>query len=263
MDTDGSVPQMRTGRRCVQYTTTSKVMAYQFLWCLTRLGVYGRIDDGYMSSIATTPCYKINIDDGVEVQKFRDAVTLTGLKGIKLRRARLATRGSNHGNRLGEWAGAELVAHAKRQGVCSSRLGYRDQGKRIGREHLRRLLDTLEDESDKLQWLTSPSIYWDRLRDIAPGPIAQVFDRHVPGGNNFVANGIIVHNSGDIEQDADVVMLLHRESMYSKNPDDFGKADLFVAKNRSGPVADIKLDWDDATTTFSDPSIEWDADRGF
>ena len=72
-----------------------------------------------------------------------------------------------------------------------------------------------------------------------------------------------LRESGDIEQDADVVMLLHRESMYSKNPDDFGKADLFVAKNRSGPEAEIKLDWDGATTTFSDPSIEWDADRGF
>jgi replicative DNA helicase len=69
--------------------------------------------------------------------------------------------------------------------------------------------------------------------------------------------------SGDIEQDADVVILLHREEVYSKHNDDAGKAELIVAKNRSGPEAEIALTWDGATTTFSDRRIEWDAGREF
>ena len=88
-------------------------------------------------------------------------------------------------------------------------------------------------------------------------------NRQTEGKGEHIPQLHQLKGSGDIEQDADVVILLHREELYSKNRDDFGKADLFVAKNRSGPEADIKLEWDGATTTFSDPSVEWDADRGF
>lgn len=42
--------------------------------------------------------------------------------------------------------------------------------------------------------------------------MSKVYDATVLGAHNFVANGIAVHNS--IEQDADMVMLLHRESVY-------------------------------------------------
>lgn len=244
VDTDGSIPQMRTRRRCVQYTTTSRTMAYQFLWCLSRLGVYGRIDGGYTSTKATTPLYKICIDDGVEVQKFRDVVTLTGRKGRRLEAAHLATTGSNHGNRLGAWVGAELVAHAKAQGISSARLGYRDQGKRIGRDNLGRLLGTLEKEHPRLRALTNPAIYWDRLRDIKPAGTAQVFDRSVPRTHNFVANGIIVHNSGDIEQDADMVLLLHRQNRALE-------ALAILAKNRQGEQGRFRWEWDGERMRFS------------
>jgi replicative DNA helicase len=66
-----------------------------------------------------------------------------------------------------------------------------------------------------------------------------------------------LRESGDIEQDADVVALLHREEQYSKNIDDRGKAELIIAKNRSGPEAEIAMKWDGATTTFRDPDYEW------
>jgi len=75
---------------------------------------------------------------------------------------------------------------------------------------------------------------------------------HVPGLGSL-------RESGSIEQDADMVMFLHREEVYSKSIDDAGKAQLIVAKNRNGPEAEIKLEWDAGTTTFrsNEPDISW------
>ncbi|MBT7590416.1 MAG: replicative DNA helicase, partial [Candidatus Scalindua sp.] len=49
-----------------------------------------------------------------------------------------------------------------------------------------------------------------------------------------------LRESGSIEQDADVIMLLHRADYYdpTKNP---GEVDVDVAKQRNGPTGKIKL----------------------
>jgi replicative DNA helicase len=61
-----------------------------------------------------------------------------------------------------------------------------------------------------------------------------------------------LRDSGAIEQDADVVMLLHRESR------DAEEAELNIAKNRNGATGAMTLSFDPATTTFSDASLtEW------
>jgi replicative DNA helicase len=48
-----------------------------------------------------------------------------------------------------------------------------------------------------------------------------------------------LRESGAIEQDADVVILLHREDVYEKDSIRAGEADLIVAKHRNGPTATI------------------------
>jgi replicative DNA helicase len=67
-----------------------------------------------------------------------------------------------------------------------------------------------------------------------------------------------LRESGSIEQDADVIMLLHREEYYHiqdedwkmENPDKVGLAEVIVAKQRNGPTGVIKLSWDNRTTRF-------------
>lgn len=70
-----------------------------------------------------------------------------------------------------------------------------------------------------------------------------------------------LRESGSLEQDADMIMFIHRESLYTKTgPDsDENKAVLIVSKNRHGAVADINLQFQGAYTTFYnevDPSAE-------
>lgn len=62
-----------------------------------------------------------------------------------------------------------------------------------------------------------------------------------------------LRESGAIEQDADVVMLLHREDYYHKGEEgyvDTGIAEVIVEKQRQGPTGVVKLVWDGPTMAF-------------
>lgn len=45
--------------------------------------------------------------------------------------------------------------------------------------------------------------------------VQPVFDATVPGTHNFIANGVVVHNS--LEQDADMVMLISRPDAFERD----------------------------------------------
>ncbi|MEM7645297.1 MAG: replicative DNA helicase [Pseudomonadota bacterium] len=62
-----------------------------------------------------------------------------------------------------------------------------------------------------------------------------------------------LRESGSIEQDADLIMMLYREEYYEPdNPEIKGQADLLVRKHRNGPVGELKLKWEAQYGCFSD-----------
>ncbi|MBP9863778.1 MAG: AAA family ATPase [Kofleriaceae bacterium] len=66
-----------------------------------------------------------------------------------------------------------------------------------------------------------------------------------------------LRDSGSLEQDADVVVFLHRPGYYTKNRADHD-AQVIVAKNRNGMTDTARLVWDGAAQRFSDqPTPEW------
>ena len=60
-----------------------------------------------------------------------------------------------------------------------------------------------------------------------------------------------LRESGSIEQDADMVILLHRDSVYDKDVRP-GEADLIIAKHRNGPTATIALAFQGHYSRFAD-----------
>ncbi|RRD94347.1 replicative DNA helicase [Clostridiales bacterium COT073_COT-073] len=59
-----------------------------------------------------------------------------------------------------------------------------------------------------------------------------------------------LRESGAIEQDADVVMFLFREEYYTPTPDNKGKAEVIIAKQRNGPTGSVELLWLGQYTRF-------------
>jgi replicative DNA helicase len=63
-----------------------------------------------------------------------------------------------------------------------------------------------------------------------------------------------LRESGAIEQDADVVVLILREEYYSPSPDNQGIAEAIIAKQRNGPVGNLKLAFIKEFTRFDNLS---------
>jgi len=107
----------------------------------------------------------------------------------------------------------------------------------VGRARMARVAEILDDA--ELELLASNDVLWDEIRSIDSIGEQPVYDATVLGTHNFIANGIAVHNS--IEQDADMVVLLHRPDAFERDDPRAGEADLILAKHRNGPTSTITV----------------------
>jgi replicative DNA helicase len=116
------------------------------------------------------------------------------------------------------------------------------------RTRVERIAQVLGDA--ELEILATNDIYWDTISAIESIGDQTVYDATVLETHNFIANGICLHNS--IEQDADVVILLHREDAYERESPRAGEADLIVAKHRNGPTATVTVAFQGHYSRFVD-----------
>ena len=61
-----------------------------------------------------------------------------------------------------------------------------------------------------------------------------------------------LRDSGSIEQDADVVLMLYRDGYYNEDPEARTRAECLVAKNRHGSTGTVSLGWEGQYTRFVD-----------
>ncbi len=64
-----------------------------------------------------------------------------------------------------------------------------------------------------------------------------------------------LRESGAIEQDADLVLLLYREEVYKPTEDNRGKAELIIAKQRNGPIGSVSMAFLRESTRFENLSL--------
>jgi replicative DNA helicase len=105
-------------------------------------------------------------------------------------------------------------------------------------------------DNAELKLLATNDVLWDKIESVESLGFQDVYDATVLGLHNFVADGIAVHNS--IEQDSDLVILLHREDAYEPESPRAGEADLIVAKHRNGPTATVTVAFQGHYSRFTD-----------
>ncbi|HEY0714434.1 MAG TPA: DnaB-like helicase C-terminal domain-containing protein, partial [Polyangia bacterium] len=68
-----------------------------------------------------------------------------------------------------------------------------------------------------------------------------------------------LRESGAIEQDADMIVFVHREEMYNKQDDSVrGRAELIIGKHRHGPTGEVPLTFIREYTRFENYAEEMD-----
>jgi len=259
--TDGNISWKKLpGRKpsaAIYYATTSHGLAEDVQHLLLRLGIW--------SSIRTVPnanghraCYHVTVQSTPVQQRFLELVGSYGARGAIVKELQRALAGiaplPNTDTIPQEVWG--LVAHEK----DTAGMSWRDVARElqtsyngsaltatsVSRTRLAKVATALK--SSALTHLAESDLYWDEISSITPLGIEDVYDATVPGTHNFVAGDMLVHNS--IEQDADVVMFIHREDRTKEDSDRKNIAEILVEKHRNGPTGRIELYFDDKRTSY-------------
>jgi replicative DNA helicase len=128
------------------------------------------------------------------------------------------------------------------------------------RSTLNRYAELLDDETLR-QWANS-DLFWDRVVAIESAGDEEVFDLTVPGPECWLADFVAVHNSGAIEQDADLIMMIYREEVYEPDTPRKGIADIIITKQRNGPTGEVHLTFLGKYTRFENLAHGGDYDYG-
>ena len=98
---------------------------------------------------------------------------------------------------------------------------------------------------------SSSDVIWDRIVAITPEGEEDVFDLTVPGPASWLADGVVSHNSGSLEQDSDMILLIYREEVYDRNTTKKGIAEIDLVKHRNGEIGTFLLTFQGQYTRFA------------
>src|SRR6059036_1320330 len=95
---------------------------------------------------------------------------------------------------------------------------------------LRDYAETVDDERNGETY--RPDVDWERIIANDAAGHEDVFDLTVPGPESWLADGIVSHNSGALEQDSDVILFLYRAKVYLIDvpPEDENIAEVIIGK---------------------------------
>ncbi|MCF7833860.1 MAG: replicative DNA helicase [Candidatus Pacebacteria bacterium] len=259
--TDGNISRkILAGRKTsasIYYATSSKELAKGVQHLLLRLGIWSNIRE--VTQGKYRPMFNVYVQSTPMQKKFLDLVGSYGSRGkivSQLKKALEAIAPIPNTDTIPKEVWQLFVAPEKEKANMSWRdvsenlnISYNGSAlvtRGVSRERLAKVATVLQSKS--LVHLAESDIYWDEITSITPLGKEEVFDATVPGAHNFVAEDIIIHNS--IEQDADVVMFIHREDKGKDESEKTNIAEILIEKHRNGPTGKVELYFDEKTTTF-------------
>ncbi|MGC4833590.1 replicative DNA helicase [Micromonospora vinacea] len=246
--TDGSVTINGSGRGGrVYFASTSRRMLEDISRLLLRYGITARLK--VVPVVGHRPQYTLDISGRDDQLRFLREIGVYGQRSEGCA-ALLAALESTESNTNVDTVPREVWTRVK-EILVEQGMTHREFAKAIGtqfcgstlwkhapsRSRLAAIAGVL-DAAD-LDLHATNDIFWDSIVSIESLGEQEVFDATVLGKHNFIANGIATHNS--IEQDADVVILLHRDDYYDKESPRAGEADFIVAKHRNGPTDTVTV----------------------
>ncbi|BDE07462.1 replicative DNA helicase [Vulcanimicrobium alpinum] len=253
---DGSLTRSATSSRVtVRLSTISELLARDVQHLLLRFGINAIVKadmrniGGYRST--TAAIWTVAIMQRDAVCAFMDRI---GFLGIKHERAaeKVIRRKENDAGQF-DRIPVEVNGHVRSlrldRDLSHASLGWRDQGKAMSRETAVMLADRLDDEL--LIALGTSDVLWDPIVAVEPQREETVYDLTVGDLHNFCVDDIVTHNSGAIEQEADIVTFLYRDVYYNKETSPEPDAtELIIAKHRNGKVGTIRLRFQPEHTLF-------------
>ncbi|GAA1506495.1 replicative DNA helicase [Nocardioides humi] len=254
--TDGCIHLSEADRRgAIYYGSTSRRLADDVARLLARFNVFAQVR-GYRKGEYRI-CYQVHVSGAENQLRFLDDIGASGSRedaGLVLAEFLRTVRPQPGADRI-----PARVWDDVRQTMSADPVAVRELMREFGsaatmtrtapgRQKLFRIASILGDSD--LALMATNDIYWDEIRSVELVGEMPVFDATVLGVHNFVANGIALHNS--IEQDADMVILLHRDDVYEKESTRPGEADLIVAKHRNGATRDIVVAFQGHYSRFVD-----------
>jgi len=257
--TDGSVTVNSHGRSGrIYYASTSRPLVHGLSRLLLRFGISTRVRT--TTKVGYRDGYTLDISGVDEQRRFLQEIGVHGARGVQAARLLEIVRATKANTNVDTvprqvWDDVRevLAAQGMTHRQFAAAMGTQFCGSTLwkhspSRERLGRVAELLGNED--LEILAVNDLLWDAVVEITDEGEQEVFDATVVGTHNFVANGVAAHNS--IEQDADIVILLHREDAYERESPRAGEADLIVAKHRNGPTDVITVAFQGHYSRFVD-----------
>ncbi len=260
---DGHISLINNNYVAMFYTTNSFGLANDIAALLMRFGIVAKIQKKYKKGYK--PWYHIMVSGAEQQLKYLKEIPRFGPKikqGKSVLPKLLAIKSNTNTDTI-----PREVFDIVRNSMKQKRITHRKMAKLMGtaykgtaafnfspsRKHLKKYAEILENQS--LMELAESDLYWDEIKSIEDVGKKDVYDITVPGTNCWIADSIISHNSGNIEQDADVIIFIYRHEQYltdeeKQNHPDIGIAEFNIAKQRNGPTGMVKLAWRDQSTSF-------------